>query len=131
MTMAGGLRARVCVVHGHFDVDVDLDVAPGEIVALLGPNGAGKTTVLRALAGLVPLAAGRVRLDGRILDDTDRGISIAPERRPIGMVFQDYLLFPHLTAVDNVAFGLRTRGMDRRRARGVALEWLGRVDLAD
>ena len=82
----------------------------GETVAVLGPNGAGKTTLLRALAGLVALDAGPSRLDGTVARRPRRALFVPPERRPIGVVFQDYLLFPHLTAVDNVAFGLRARG---------------------
>ena len=104
-------------------------MAPGEVVALLGPNGAGKTTVLRAIAGLVPLDAGRVVLDGRLLDDPATGTWVPTERRPIGYVFQDYLLFPHLSALDNVAFGLRSRGTPKAEARRRAAAWLDRVGL--
>ncbi|HEY7199640.1 MAG TPA: ABC transporter ATP-binding protein, partial [Candidatus Dormibacteraeota bacterium] len=102
--------------------------------ALLGPNGAGKTTVLRALAGLLPLAEGRVVLDGQVLEDVGprsrARVRVPAERRPVGMVFQDYLLFPHLSAVENVAFGLRSRGMRRGEARRVAAGWLARLGLA-
>jgi molybdate transport system ATP-binding protein len=104
-------------------------VQPGEVAALLGPNGAGKTTVLRALAGLLRLAAGRVVLDGRVLEDPARRIRVPVERRPVGMVFQDYLLFPHLSALENVAFGLRARGVRRGRARRTAHAWLERLGL--
>jgi molybdate transport system ATP-binding protein len=96
---------------------------------LLGPNGAGKTTVLRALAGLLRLAEGRVALDGRVLEDTARRVRVPAEGRPIGMVFQDYLLFPHLSALENVAFGLRARGVRRAAARRVARRWLERLGL--
>ena len=96
-----------------FTLDVELAVDAGEVVAVLGPNGAGKTTLLAALAGLAPLARGRIELDGRVLDDPASGIYVPPEQRPIGVVFQDYLLFPHLSALDNVAFGLRCRGAAR------------------
>ena len=104
------------------------------MAALLGPNGAGKTTVLRALAGLLPLAEGRVVLDGQVLEDVGPAsrvlVRVPAERRPVGMVFQDYLLFPHLSAVENVAFGLRSRGMRRGEARRVAAGWLERLGLA-
>ncbi len=123
------LDARVALTLGGLTLDAEVAAASGELVVLLGPNGAGKTTLLRALAGLVPLGDGRVVLDGRVLDDPAAGIRVPTERRPIGFVFQDYLLFPHLSVVDNVAFGLRARGMDRRQARGRAMGWLERVGL--
>ncbi|MFB4316132.1 ABC transporter ATP-binding protein [Actinomadura sp. 21ATH] len=106
---------------------MELAAAPGEVVALLGPNGAGKSTALRALAGLTPMAggAGRVRVDGAAIH------ALPPEKRGIGMVFQDYLLFPHLSALENVAFGLRAQGTGRREARRQAAGWLERVGLAE
>ncbi|MFI6013399.1 ABC transporter ATP-binding protein [Streptomyces sp. NPDC051243] len=120
-----GLDARLVVDRGRFRLDVSLIAAPGDVVALLGPNGAGKTTALRALAGLVPLTGGHLRLDGAELDRTP------PESRPVGVVFQDYLLFPHLTALDNVAFGPRCHGAGKAQARARAAEWLRRMDLAE
>ncbi|MHB9863171.1 ABC transporter ATP-binding protein [Streptomyces sp. YIM S03343] len=120
-----GLDARLVVDRGSFRLDVALTAAPGDVVALLGPNGAGKTTALRALAGLVPLTGGHLRLDGAGLERTP------PEFRPVGVVFQDYLLFPHLSALDNVAFGPRCHGATRAEARAVAAEWLERMGLAD
>ncbi|CAL9600219.1 Molybdenum import ATP-binding protein ModC [Streptomyces sp. enrichment culture] len=120
-----GLDARLVVEHGSFRLDVALSAAPGDVVALLGPNGAGKTTALRALAGLVPLTDGHLRLDGTDLARTP------PESRPVGVVFQDYLLFPHLTALDNVAFGPRCRGAGRSEARARAAAWLERMGLAE
>ncbi|GHH81643.1 ABC transporter ATP-binding protein [Streptomyces capitiformicae] len=119
-----GLDARLLVERGTFRLDVALRVAPGEVVALLGPNGAGKTTALRALAGLTPLSGGHLRLDGTELDRTPT------ESRPVGVVFQDYLLFPHLTALDNVAFGPRCHGATKAEARARAAEWLDRMGLA-
>ena len=120
-----GLDAHLVVDRGSFRLDVALTAAPGDVVALLGPNGAGKTTALRALAGLTPLTDGRLRLDGAALERT------APESRPVGVVFQDYLLFPHLTALDNVAFGPRCHGATKAEARARAAEWLERMGLAD
>ncbi|MEU2130653.1 ABC transporter ATP-binding protein [Streptomyces sp. NPDC018352] len=124
-TAPNGLDARLVVDRGAFRLDVALTVAPGEVVALLGPNGAGKTTALRALAGLTPLTGGHLRLDGTTLERTP------PESRPVGVVFQDYLLFPHLTALDNVAFGPRCQGVAKAEARAQAAEWLDRLGLAD
>jgi molybdate transport system ATP-binding protein len=125
------LDARVSVTVGTLDIDVDLSVADDEVVAILGPNGAGKTTILRALAGLLRLDAGSITLDGSVLDDPGTGTYVVPERRPIGVVFQDYLLFPFLDARDNVAFGLRSHGVAKRDARARAEEWLRRVGLAE
>jgi len=103
------------VTRGSFELDLSLEVGPGRVLALLGPNGAGKSTALAALAGLVD-NGGSIHLGDRVLDD------VPVEQRRIGVVFQNYLLFPHLTVLDNVAFGA---------SREVALEWLRRFDLAD
>ncbi|MCN9242962.1 ABC transporter ATP-binding protein [Streptomyces sp. RY43-2] len=120
-----GLDARLVVDRGSFHLDVALTAAPGDVVAVLGPNGAGKTTALRALAGLAPLSGGHLRLDGAELD------GVPPEHRPVGVVFQDYLLFPHLSALDNVAFGPRCRGAAKVESRAQAAELLARLGLAD
>jgi molybdate transport system ATP-binding protein len=125
------LRAHVVTRRGSFELDAAIEAVRGEVLAVLGPNGAGKSTLLRALAGLVPLTGGHVRLGSRVLDDPVGGIRTAPERRRIGVVFQDYLLFPHLTALDNVAYGLRAQGIRRAAARRAAAPWLDRVGLAD
>jgi multiple sugar transport system ATP-binding protein len=98
--------------------DVSLSVAPGEVLAVVGPSGSGKTTLLRLVCGLLTPSAGRVALDG--VDATD----LAPERRPVAMVFQGFALFPHLTVLDNIAFGLAVRRVGRgertRRAERAA-----------
>jgi molybdate transport system ATP-binding protein len=125
------LHARVELRLGPLDLDVDLEVADGEVVGLVGPNGAGKTTLLRAIAGLQPLDRGRVEVGGRVVDAPDDGIFVPPAERPIGVVFQDHLLFPRMSARDNVAFALRARGVDRRTARARADEWLSRFGLGD
>ncbi|MFJ2958304.1 ABC transporter ATP-binding protein [Streptomyces sp. NPDC087270] len=126
-----GLDARLVVDRGTFRLDVELSAAPGEVLALLGPNGAGKTTSLRALAGLTELTRGHLRLDGRVLEQPERRVRVAPERRPVGVIFQDYLLFPHLSALDNVAFGPRCHGATRSEARALAAGLLDRMGLAD
>lgn len=120
-------------VHGvaqleGFRVEIDLEIAHGETVALLGPNGAGKSTVLRAIAGLVPLAHGCIELDGTPWDAADT--FVPPADRGVGAVFQSYRLFEHLDARENVAFGLRARGIRRREARAVADAALARLGVA-
>jgi molybdate transport system ATP-binding protein len=123
------LAAKVNIELDGFTLDVDLEIQAGATVAVVGPNGAGKTTLLRALAGLRGLSAGRIELDGTVYDDPDAGVYVPPERRPVGVMFQDNLLFPHLTALENVAFGLRSRGFRRGEARRRAADWLERVGL--
>jgi molybdate transport system ATP-binding protein len=125
------LDADLEVAVGDFRLRAHLRVEAGETVAVVGPNGAGKTTLLRALAGLLPVDDGRVTLGGRVLDDTAAGEATPPEARSVGVVFQDHRLFPHLTARDDVAFGLRCRGVPRAEAARRADDWLARVGLAD
>ncbi len=125
------LAASIRLALGPLDLEMDLTIEEGAVVALLGPNGAGKTTLLRAIAGLVPFRSGHVHLDGEILEDAATHRYVPTERRPIGFVFQDYLLFPHLSVRDNVAFGLRSRGTPRRAAAETAARWLDRVGLKD
>lgn len=125
------LDAQLVVQRGDFTLNIALAAAAGEVVALLGPNGAGKTTALRALAGLIGLSGGALHLDGAVLDDPESKKWVPPENRNIGVVFQDYLLFPHLSVVDNVAFGPSCRGMSTVNSRALAIEWLERVGLAD
>jgi len=87
-------------------LDVELHCGPGELLALVGPSGSGKTSVLRAIAGLMPIAAGRVAIDDEVWLDSALGIDVAAERRPVGIVFQHYALFPHLSALANVSLAL-------------------------
>jgi molybdate transport system ATP-binding protein len=117
------LAAEVAVRVGPLDLDVALNASAEEIVAVVGPNGAGKTTLLKVLAGLLRADRGRVTLDGLVLD------GLPPERRPVSVVFQDGVLFPHLSALDNVAYGLRARGAARADARRRAAGWLERVGI--
>ena len=125
------LEARIELALGQLHLDVDLAVPDRGVVAVVGPNGAGKSTLLRALAGLQPLDEGRVVLDGVVLEDTAAATYVPPEQRPIAVMFQDDLLFPHLSALDNVAFGLRCRGAGAGDAKRAASGLLDRLGLAD
>jgi molybdate transport system ATP-binding protein len=98
--------------------------APGQVVGVIGPNGAGKSSLLRAVAGLIP-ARGEIRVDGAAW----RGLPV--RQRDVGMAFQDQLLFPHLSALDNVAFGPRSRGASRAEARRTAQQWLDRFGIGE
>ncbi|MEX0945934.1 MAG: ATP-binding cassette domain-containing protein, partial [Acidimicrobiia bacterium] len=124
-----GLQARIVVRRGGFTLDVDLEIEPAQTVALLGPNGAGKSTAVAALAGLVPIHEGRIVLDGRVLDDPMRAVHVPVEDRRVGVVFQEYVLFPHLTVFENVAFSARAVGEGRIRSRALADEWIERLGL--
>ncbi len=134
-----GLRADLAVERRGFSLRLPLRIEPGTTAALLGPNGAGKSTTVEVLAGLLPLDGGRIELDGRILDDPDRGIFVPPDRRNIGIVFQDYLLFDHLSVLDNISFGPTARRAGsfppsarrsrRQRAEATAHRWIEALDL--
>jgi molybdate transport system ATP-binding protein len=126
-----GLAATIEVVRPAFTLDLALEVAAGDVVAVVGPNGSGKTTTLRTLAGLVRPTAGSIRLGDRTLDDAAAGIHVETRHRDIGVVFQDYLLFPHLSAVENIAFGLVAHGTTKPEALASAHEWLARFDLSE
>jgi ABC-type sulfate/molybdate transport systems ATPase subunit len=119
------LDAAFTAARGDFDLAIDMTVEPGRVLALLGPNGAGKSTALGVLAGTVPLESGSIRLNGRVLND------VPTEARRIGVVFQDYLLFPHLSVLENVAFGPRSAGIGRVDARARAALWLDRLGVAE
>lgn len=122
---------QAAVADRHFDVTLNL--AEGETVAVLGPNGAGKSTLLSVVAGLLRPDAGRAELDGRLLFNLGPGRKAwtAPHRRGTALLAQEALLFPHLSALENVAFGPRSAGVPRGRAREAARHWLGEVDAAE
>ncbi|MEO5608953.1 MAG: ATP-binding cassette domain-containing protein [Ornithinibacter sp.] len=125
LTMSATVAAR--------GLEVDLEVAPGERVAILGPNGAGKSTLLAVLAGILRPDTGRAELDGRVLYDQGRGARawVPPHDRGIALLAQDPLLFPHMSALDNVAFGPRAHGEGSREARASAGRWLEEVGVSD
>lgn len=116
---------------GTFSLDVEMSAADGEVVAVIGPNGSGKSTLLRAVAGLRPLSRGVIRAGDRVLDDPAARVFVPARERRVGMVFADIRLFPSMSALDNVAFGLRTRGVPTRQARAAAAVWLERLAIGD
>jgi molybdate transport system ATP-binding protein len=126
---AAALDAQVNVARGGFSLDARIAVAPGCTTAVMGPSGAGKSTLLGAIAGLVPLDAGRVMVDGRVLSSASE--QVAASHRGTILLGQDPRLFPHLSARENVAFGPRAAGVPASQARRIADEWLERVGLAD
>lgn len=132
MTLAIGrdenaIDAHVVVRRRGFTLDAELSVDHGEVLAVMGPSGAGKSTLLEAIAGTVRLTGGAVTFDGRVTATPRR--NVRPQRRGVVLLGQDARLFPHLNARDNVAFGLRVRGLDRAHARTEADEWLWHVGL--
>jgi len=130
MSRADGLRAHVVVPREHFSVDVSLHVEPGETVAVMGPSGAGKSTLLQALAGLEPLGAGEIAVEGRVVDRVAAPrVRTDPMRRGVVLLGQKPRLFPHLSVRENVAFGPRAAGVEVRAARAGADDWLARVGL--
>jgi molybdate transport system ATP-binding protein len=125
-----GLDCDAEVSRGGFMLRVALTAPPGEVLGILGPNGSGKSTLLSAVAGLIPVSAGRILVDGQVVDNAGTGEFLEAAQRPVGFVFQNYRLFPHMTVLDNVAFSPRVRGVSRREARATASGWLQRLGLA-
>ncbi|MBL5972207.1 MAG: ATP-binding cassette domain-containing protein [Candidatus Leucobacter sulfamidivorax] len=125
------LDAHVVVHRGGFTVDVRMELAPGETLAIMGPSGAGKTTVLDAISGVVRLDAGRIALAGAVVADAASRTHVAPNRRSVGVLGQEALLFPHLSAERNIAFAARAAGETAADARAEAHDWLARVGLGD
>ncbi|MFO1029565.1 MAG: ABC transporter ATP-binding protein [Planctomycetota bacterium] len=117
--------------RGTFTAAFDLEVAAGETLALVGPNGAGKSSCVQVLAGLVPLDRGELSLGGQRLEAPADRLRVPPEQRGVGYLPQEPLLFPHRSVLDNVAFGLRARGVGKAVARAEALAWLARVGIAE
>src|SRR5690349_10614162 len=128
---SGGLVVNAEVRRGSFTLEVSLTAASGQVLGLLGPNGAGKSTLLSAVAGLTPISAGRLTLAGTVFDDADQGTFVEASGRPLGFVFQNFLVCPHAAVADNVAFSPRARGQGTQAARSAARYWLDRLRLSD
>ena len=124
-----GLALALAHRRGALALEMELEVAAGETVALMGPSGAGKTTCLELVAGLLRPRRGRVSCGGTVWFDGAAGRDLAPEARRVGVLFQDYALFPHLDARANVAYGPRARGAGRAEALRTADAWLERLGL--
>ena len=120
------VTARIVTSVGDFHLDAQLACAPGETVALLGPNGAGKSVIVKAIAGLQPIERGCIRIDSTPVDEPASMTFIPPEHRRVGVVFQDYLLFPHMTVRQNIEFGPRNL-----KVTGTTQPWIERLDLTE
>ncbi len=128
--MPEGLSFDATLALGAFRFEACFSVSPGETLALVGPSGAGKTTALALLAGLLRPDRGRIACGGEVWCDVARGLHLSAEARRVGVVFQDYALFPHLDVRANVAYGPRARGRGRAPAEAAAARWLERLSLA-
>jgi len=120
------VTARIVTSVGDFHLDAQLACAPGETVALLGPNGAGKSMIVKAIAGLQPIERGCIRIDSTPADEPASTTFIPPEHRRVGVVFQDYLLFPHMSVRQNIEFGPRNL-----KVTGTTQPWIERLDLTE
>jgi molybdate transport system ATP-binding protein len=127
----GGLALTLAHRRGPLALEMELEVAQGETVALMGPSGAGKTTCLELVAGLLRPQTGRVSCGSTVWFDGAAGDDMAPEARRVGLLFQDYALFPHLDARANVAYGPHARGASRAEAGRQAEAWLERLGLRE
>ena len=127
--MAGLTLSNVTKTFGDHDAvkDVSIDVRDGEFLAVLGPSGCGKTTLLRLVAGFERLSAGQIHIGGKLV--SDRNGSVPPEKRRVGIVFQNYALWPHMTVAENVGYSLKVAGIDKAEARRKVDEALALVDL--
>ncbi|MFT8394752.1 sulfate/molybdate ABC transporter ATP-binding protein [Propionibacterium sp.] len=128
--MSGDLRADIVARQGTFTLDLLVTLEASRVLAVVGPNGAGKSTLLRCLAGLRHIDEGTITVDEVTWDNAATRDFTTPAHRSVGVLFQDYRLFPTMSALENVAFGLRARRMAKREAEAVARDWLERVGVA-
>lgn len=126
----GPLSVDIITRRGGFEVRAAFEAAAGHTTAILGPNGSGKSTLVSSIAGLLAPVEGRVQLGDAVLDDVANGVGVSPEERPVGVVFQDLLLFPHMSALENAAFPLRARGVSKIESHARAEPLLERLGLA-
>ncbi len=129
-TAPADLHAQVALRQGDFHLDVAVDVPAGLVLAVVGPNGSGKSTLLHVIAGLLRPERGTVTLGERSLTDASAGTLLPPRDRRVGLLSQDPALFPHLSALENVAFGPRSTGQRPRPARERAQHWLEQVGMS-
>ena len=122
-------RISATITRHHFSLVVKIAVTDGESIAIRGKNGAGKSTLFAAIAGLVPITQGSIQIGDRIVDSTVPRTWIPPEQRNVGFLPQGGALFPHLTALDNVAFGLRARGQSAKQSRDEAMEMVNQFGI--
>ncbi len=125
------LNTRFTLTRGSFELNVDLSVNEGEVVAIMGPNGSGKSTFLHAIAGLLPVTSGTLALDGETLDDATTDVFVDPIQRTVGLVFQGGLLFETMSVLDNIVFGLRARKIKRADAVTQAEPLISQLGLTD
>ncbi len=133
--MSTGLHARIHTRRGPCELDLEIEIAAGETLVLVGPNGAGKSTLVDVLTGLAELNSGRIEIGGVVVDEGRKGKGkgrwLPPQERGVALMPQGLALFPHLSALDNVAYGLLARGIARHEAHSRARTWLSRLDIAE
>ena len=121
------LNVKAIVGKGSSSIKVDLEIVPGEVVGIVGSNGIGKTTLVETIAGIIPVRSGEVCCDGVMWDSPRENVWVPPEKRHCAVAFQDTRLFPHMTAMQNVTFGLRARRVSKDEAQHIAHEFLEKV----
>lgn len=128
--MSKGLRVEeLKIIRGDFSLTTSFECASGSILAISGPNGSGKSSILESIAGILLPASGRITLGETVFEDDDK--HLPPEYRQVGYVPQNHEIFGHMSALENVAFGLRMRDVSKQASHDQALHWLEKLDLVD